>query len=92
MSDREKHRALGGGKNLASPFNEGFTFSQDEYAMLKRERPALFDELFHQGLNLLDAATQLHPDNIQPDPKLGGLERGQINGLVRFIRWPVKTK
>ena len=44
MSDRRKYQDMGGGKDLASPFNEAWTFSQAEYAMLQRTRPELFDE------------------------------------------------
>ena len=42
--NRETYRDMGGGKNLDSPFNEGFSFTQAEYDMLKQERPSLFDD------------------------------------------------
>ncbi len=40
---RETLRAMGGGKDLASPFNEGFSFTPQEYAVLKKTHPQLFD-------------------------------------------------
>ncbi len=41
--NRQKYRDMGGGKDLSSPFNEGFSFTADEYEMLKKTRPELFD-------------------------------------------------
>ena len=43
VSDRQTLRDMGGGKDLASPFNEGFSFTAEEYAFLQKHRPALFD-------------------------------------------------
>ncbi len=40
---RDTLRAMGGGKDLASPFNEGFSFTPNEYAQLKTTHPQLFD-------------------------------------------------
>lgn len=34
--------AEGAGKNLSSPFNEAFSFTESEYAELQRRRPELF--------------------------------------------------
>lgn len=31
-------------KDLSSPWNEGFSFTEDEWELLRRTRPALFDE------------------------------------------------
>lgn len=40
----EQFRARGGGKNLASPFNEGFSFdSLEQLAFIKRLHPGLDD-------------------------------------------------
>ncbi len=40
---RDTLRAMGGGKDLASPFNEGFSFTPAEYALLQQTKPELFD-------------------------------------------------
>lgn len=47
---RQVLKDMGGGKNLASPFNEGFSFTPEEYAFLQRTRPHLFDEDPHRRL------------------------------------------
>ncbi len=39
----DKFRDMGGGKDLASPFNEGFSFTPKQYEILKITRPDLFD-------------------------------------------------
>ena len=39
----DRYRDMGGGKDLASPFNEGFSFTPKQYEILKITRPALFD-------------------------------------------------
>ena len=39
---RAHYRDQGGGKDLRSPFNEGFNFTRDEYELLKKTHPQLF--------------------------------------------------
>lgn len=41
--NRQKYRDMGGGKNLASPFNEAWSFTIEEYGILQATRPELFD-------------------------------------------------